>query len=100
MKRCPTCSARISGKSQCHRCGMDFTSLLNLEAAWQQHLREARHCFSQQDFEGMFFNARRACALRQTTQGWQTLAIAALATRRYDVGLGCWQRLKEVGSEE
>jgi len=31
MKRCPNCRARYKGGENCHRCGMEFKWLLNIE---------------------------------------------------------------------
>ncbi len=31
MKRCPNCRARYKGGESCHRCGMDFKWLLDIE---------------------------------------------------------------------
>ncbi|MGF1615895.1 MAG: hypothetical protein ACFCVA_18855 [Gammaproteobacteria bacterium] len=32
MERCPNCRARYTGSEQCHRCGMELTQLLHIEA--------------------------------------------------------------------
>lgn len=39
MERCPNCNARHRGEAQCHRCGMDLSTLLAIEAQaiyWEQ----------------------------------------------------------------
>lgn len=32
MERCPNCRARYRGDSHCHRCGMELSMLLHIEA--------------------------------------------------------------------
>ena len=93
-ERCPTCNARCAGKPQCHRCGMELAPLQALLNASRDHLTQARQNFHDGHFEAMLINARRAVALWQTPAGQKLLALAALATRRFDLALRLWYQIR------
>jgi len=70
MERCPNCNARQRGEETCHRCGMDLTTLLALEARaeYWEHLAVARL--------SVFDRTGAATAAREALR-WQRRDLAA-----------------------
>jgi len=66
MERCPNCNARQRGEEDhCHRCGMDLTALLAIEA-WAEHWeRQALARLAAGDAGGARAAARRALGLQR-----------------------------------
>lgn len=44
MDRCPNCKARYRKRDSCHRCGMDLSWLLKINARAGSIKQEIRHC--------------------------------------------------------
>lgn len=83
MERCPTCKAKYKGKPVCHRCKTDFSLLLQIENDAAMHLKKASRAFDEEDYDNMFFHAKRSFSLRQLPGAKKMLACAAILTRRY-----------------
>lgn len=91
MERCPTCNARYKGRSGCHRCGTDLARLLAIEKEAAEHRDNAVEAFNRQDFDAMYFHARRACALLRTPSAEKHLACAALVAGDPATALSTWK---------
>ncbi len=83
MEHCPTCKAKYKGNPVCHRCKTDFSLLLQIEKDAVMHLEKAYQAFDEEDFDNMFFHAKRSFSLRQLPGAKKMLAHAAILTRRY-----------------
>lgn len=91
MERCPTCNARYKGRAACHRCGTDLTRLLTIQKEAAEHREKTIEAFNRQDFQSMYYHARRACALLRTPAAEQHLACAALAAGDPATALSIWK---------
>lgn len=97
MKHCPTCRAEYSGKPHCHRCGMDFGPLLDIEQKARAHHRNALDAYAVLDYESMYFHAKRAGAPYRSLETVRLLACAALMTGRFEQALSLYAGLKRSG---
>ncbi|MCP4346779.1 MAG: hypothetical protein GY795_14785 [Desulfobacterales bacterium] len=91
MERCPTCNARYTGKRVCHRCKADLGPLADIEQDANSHLEKAISAFFSEDYDQMFFHARRSFSLRQTRASARVLACASVLVRRFDIALSLWK---------
>ncbi len=66
MERCPTCRARLQGKTQCRRCGTNLTLALQAETAAKQWTQRAVHCFSKGAVDDAEAALDRAMMLHRT----------------------------------
>ena len=98
MERCPTCRARVLGKSICHRCETDLQQILALEtqALHYQRLSAAALCVGK--FEEAFTYALSACNLHRSPESVKTLALASLGCRRFPMVVLLYQELMSAGS--
>ena len=92
MDRCPVCNANVHKKPVCRRCKTDLSMLITIEGEAARHTEQARRAFQSNDFNRMFFHAKRACSLRTTPESLVLHATSAILTRRFDVALGLWKR--------
>ncbi|MBF0450899.1 MAG: hypothetical protein HQK75_09370 [Candidatus Magnetomorum sp.] len=92
MKRCPACNARYQGKETCHRCGMNIDALIDIKDRAQDHFQQAIRYFYGNDFEHMYFHARRSYSLFRSPESIQVLACAALMVNRFDMATTLWQQ--------
>jgi limonene-1,2-epoxide hydrolase len=92
MKNCPACNARYRGKDQCHRCGMELASLLDIKTRAQSHLKQAIKLYRLEDFDQMYVHARRANVLYQTRESIQLLACAAFMVKRFEEAIKMWRQ--------
>jgi tetratricopeptide (TPR) repeat protein len=100
MEYCPTCRARVSGKSICHRCETDLQQILHLEtqALHYQRLSTAALCAGQ--FEDAFTYALEACALYCSPDSIKALALASLACRRFPEAVRLYQKFTQLQKME
>ena len=63
MECCPTCNAGYKGTPICRRCKTDLKPLLDIEEKSRIHYKAAAKAFSCNDFNGMFFHAKRNFSL-------------------------------------
>ncbi len=91
MERCPACNARYTGKRVCHRCKADIGPLADIEQDAISHLEKATSAFFLEDYEQMFFHAKRSFSLRQTLASARVLACASVLVRRFDIALSLWK---------
>jgi hypothetical protein len=87
MERCPTCNAKYKGTPTCRRCKTDLRPLLNIEEKSMTHYKSAAAAFAVNDFNRMFFHAKRSFSLLQTPENYRLLACSALLIRRFDTAL-------------
>ncbi len=87
MERCPTCNAGYKGKLTCRRCKTDLRLLLDIEEKSRTHFKAAAAAFAVNDFNRMFFHAKRSFSLLQTPENYRLLACSALLIRRFDTAL-------------
>jgi len=87
MERCPTCNAGYKGKLTCRRCKTDLRPLLNIEEKSRTHYKAAAAAFACNNFNRMFFHAKRSFSLMQTPENCHMLACSALLIRRFDIAL-------------
>jgi len=92
MNRCPACNARYRGKNKCHRCGMEVAPLLEIKTRAQFHVKQAIKFYRMEDYNQMYFHARRAHALYQTRESIHILACAALMVQHFDEAINMWQQ--------
>ena len=96
MERCPTCNAKYAGGYDCHRCGTGLKDLTEIEASAEAHLTRARTAFAAGDAETAFAEARRACALHESSAAAWLLAVSALKTGHFGLALGQWRKLRKA----
>ena len=87
MECCPTCNARYKGTLTCRRCKTDLRALLDIEKKSRTHYNAAAAAFACNDFNRMFFHAKRSFSLMQTPENCRLLACSALLIRRFDTAL-------------
>jgi hypothetical protein len=87
MECCPTCNAKYKGTTICRRCKTDLRSLLDIEEKSSIHYKSAAAAFAGNDFNCMFFHAKRSFSLMQTPENCRMLACSALLIRRFDIAL-------------
>ena len=87
MKHCPTCNAKYKGTPICCRCKTDLKHLLNIEEKSRTHYNAAVTAFADNDFNRMFFHAKRSFSLLQTPENCRLLACSALLIHRFDIAL-------------
>ncbi|MBW2737444.1 MAG: hypothetical protein JRE64_01065 [Deltaproteobacteria bacterium] len=87
MECCPTCNARYKGTPTCRRCKTDLRPLLDIEKQSMTHYNAAAAAFACNDFNCMFFHAKRSFSLMQTPENCRLLACSALLTHRFDIAL-------------
>ncbi|MBW2568452.1 MAG: hypothetical protein JRD93_02325 [Deltaproteobacteria bacterium] len=87
MERCPTCNAAYKGTPTCRRCKTDLRPLLDIEKKSRTHYNAAAAAFTGNDFNGMFFHAKRSFSLMQTPENYRMFACSALLIRRFDIAL-------------
>ncbi|MBW1759230.1 MAG: hypothetical protein JRI88_02725 [Deltaproteobacteria bacterium] len=95
MERCPACNAKYIGKRMCHRCKTDLGILIDIEEKAEFHREKALFAFVSNDFEQMFFHARRSCSLRRTPDAVRLLACAALVVNQFNLALFLWSSLRK-----
>ncbi len=87
MECCPTCNAKYKGTPTCRRCKTDLRPLLDTEEKSRTHYKAAAAAFACNDFNRMFFHAKRSFSLMQTPENCRMLACSALLIRRFDIAL-------------
>ena len=87
MERCPTCNAGYKGMPTCRRCKTDLRPLLDTEEKSRTHYKAAAAAFACNDFNRMFFHAKRSFSLMQTPENCRMLACSALLIRHFDIAL-------------
>ena len=87
MERCPTCNSKYKGTPVCRRCKTDLSPLLDIEEKSRDHYKTAVSAFACNDFNNMFFHAKRSFSLMQTPENCRLLACAALLLQRFDIAL-------------
>ncbi|MDL1964811.1 MAG: hypothetical protein LWW98_10885 [Deltaproteobacteria bacterium] len=87
MERCPICNAGYKGTPTCRRCKTDLQPLLNIEEKSRTHYNAAATAFAGNDFNRMFFHAKRSFSLLQTPENSHLLACSALLIHRFDIAL-------------
>ncbi len=87
MERCPTCNAKYKGTPTCRRCKTDLRPLLDIEEKSRNHYKSAAVAFAVNDFNCMFFHAKRSFSLMQTPENCRLIACSALLIRRFDIAL-------------
>ena len=87
MERCPTCNAKYKGTPTCRRCKTDLRPLLDIEEKSRIHYNAAIAGFACNDFNRMFFHAKRSFSLMQTPENCRLLACSALLIHRFDIAL-------------
>lgn len=92
MERCPTCNAKYRGKKLCHRCKTDLGALVDIETKAGLHQQKALSAFASNDFNQMFFHAKRAFSLYRSPASVRILACAALLTNKFDLAISLWAR--------
>jgi len=92
MKRCPTCNARYKGKQVCHRCGMNIGSLIDIQQQAREHYHLAIKHYYDNNFDQMFFHARRTCSLYRNPESIKLLACAALMINHFEMAINLWQQ--------
>jgi len=92
VKRCPACNARYKKKDNCHRCGMNIASLIEIKNRAKDHYKQAIKHFFKSEFKEMFIHARRSCSLYRTPESIQILACAALMINRFEMAIKLWQQ--------
>ncbi len=96
MKRCPTCHANYDGKPVCRRCGTELDRIARLEQESIEHEEKAKAEFDRKNYPGMFYHARRACAIRRTPQNVKLFACSAVLTGHYDLAIGQWRSIRTI----
>ncbi|NBC13806.1 MAG: hypothetical protein GVY09_10770 [Gammaproteobacteria bacterium] len=81
MERCPNCRARIDGRPECRRCGMEVALLQSVEQAAERALSEALAELAQGRPAAAARAAERALALRRTPAAEQ---VAQFLRQRRD----------------
>ncbi|CAN2049140.1 hypothetical protein GMMP1_60011 [Candidatus Magnetomoraceae bacterium gMMP-1] len=95
MKRCPTCNAKYKGKTLCYRCKTDLAPLINIEERAESNIEKALSSYASNDFNQMFFHARRAWSLYCTPEAIKLLASAALLVKKFDLAISLWDKIVE-----
>jgi hypothetical protein len=95
MDRCPTCRAKYREGDVCYRCQTDLRQILAVEQAAVRcqlqtfaALRSRRH-YAAYDY------AQRACELHRSPDSMKALALASLASRKFDETVVLWQEYRE-----
>ena len=90
MNRCPVCRAKYIGKQSCHRCKTDLSLLVKTEHEAKMHFQDALSAFENNDFNQMFFHAKRSFSLYRTERSAKILGCAALLSGRFESALFLW----------
>jgi hypothetical protein len=93
VERCPVCNARNNGQRICYRCKTDVGHLMDIEEEARKHLEAAGAAFEIEDYEQMFFHAKRSHSLRHTPESIRILACAALLTGKFDPAFSLWNSM-------
>jgi len=91
VDRCPTCRAGFRGDAVCSRCGTDLTQILEIEQAAARCRKQAFVALRAGSSEAAYGLAQRACDLYRSPDSVKTLALAALACRRFDQAVALWR---------
>lgn len=93
--RCPTCGASRSGRAQCHRCGSDLSSLLEIEARAESLLEQALEAYDDGRFHTASTLAAESARLLAQPVALCLLACARLRAGDYPGALAARARLDE-----
>lgn len=93
-QRCPVCRARLKDSSQCPRCRLDFSPMLNAADQARNLADTARYQLKLGLRREAFWDAVRAVQIRRTPETLQSLAITALAKGHFELAMAVWRELR------
>ncbi len=98
-ERCPVCRARLKDSTECFRCGMDFSPALSVHIEAEKLVARALFELREGRSEEAFMSALRAAEARSTPEIRKALAVAAVASGRFDLALSLWRSMREFSGE-
>ena len=91
VERCPNCSARFPGASDCARCGADLRQVLDIERAALHHQRRCLGLLASGRTKEASQEALRACYLHRTRESLKALALCSLTLGRHSQAFALWR---------
>jgi hypothetical protein len=71
---------------------MDIAALLDIETQAREHYHKAIQHYHSNDFEQMYFHARRTFSLYRSPEAIKLLACASLMVNRFKMATTLWQQ--------
>ncbi len=95
MDRCPTCQAKYREGDVCYRCQTDLRQILAVERAAVCYQLQTFAALRSERVYAAYNHAQRACELHRSPDSIKALALASLASRKFDEAVALWQEYRE-----
>ncbi len=95
MDRCPTCQAKYREGDVCYRCQTDLRQIVAIEQAAIRCQQQTFAALRSRRLRTAYDCAKHACELHRSPDSIKALALASLASRKFDEAAMLWQEYRE-----
>ncbi len=95
MDKCPTCRANHREGDVCYRCQTDLRQILAVEQTAVHYQLQTFAALRSGLYYAAYDYAQRACELHRSLDSIKALALASLASRKFDEAVALWQEYRE-----